>query len=93
MDVRWIGLTLLLVATNDYDDDGEAIANEFSDTDTVAAYAPGMPGYRVASRLGRRESILTAGWRSSHVFHIVNEVPIGVAGLNSIFVSPPLRTL
>jgi hypothetical protein len=30
---------------NDYDDDGEALADEFSDT--VAAYAPGTPGYRI----------------------------------------------
>lgn len=45
MDVRWDGSTLLLVATNDYDDAGEALADEFSDT--VAAYAPGASGYRV----------------------------------------------
>jgi len=38
---------LILVADNDYDRDGEALADEFSDT--VAAYTPGTPapGYRV----------------------------------------------
>ena len=45
VDVRWAGNTLLVIAENDYDSDGEALANEFSDT--VAAYAPGSPGYRV----------------------------------------------
>jgi hypothetical protein len=46
VDVRWSGEdTLLLIADNDYDSDGEALADEFSDT--VAAYAPGTPGYRV----------------------------------------------
>ena len=44
-DVKWSGDTLLVVAENDYDSDGEALAHEFSDT--VAAYAPGTPGYRV----------------------------------------------
>jgi hypothetical protein len=36
-----------LVADNDYDYDGEALAAEFSDT--IAAYAPAKPapGYRV----------------------------------------------
>ena len=45
VDVKWSGDTLLLIAENDYDSDGEALADEFSDT--VAAYAPGTPGYRV----------------------------------------------
>jgi len=35
----------MLVADNDYDDDGAALADEFSDI--VAAYAPRTPGYRV----------------------------------------------
>ena len=46
VDCRWEGIALLLVADNDYDNDGEALADEFSDT--VAAYAPGTPGYRVS---------------------------------------------
>jgi hypothetical protein len=37
--------TLLLPVENDYDADGEALADEFSDT--IAAYAPGTPGYSV----------------------------------------------
>ena len=45
VDCRWEGATLILVADNDYDHNGEALADEFSDT--VAAYAPGTPGYRV----------------------------------------------
>jgi hypothetical protein len=47
MDCHWDGITLILVADNDYDHDGEALAAEFSDT--VAAYASGTPapGYRV----------------------------------------------
>jgi hypothetical protein len=47
VDCRWDGITLVLVADNDQDDGGEALADEFSDT--VAAYAPGTPapGYRV----------------------------------------------
>ena len=47
IDCHWDGITLVLVADNDYDHDGEALAAEFSDT--VAAYAPGtpVPGYRV----------------------------------------------
>jgi hypothetical protein len=45
VDCRWEGSTLFLVADNDYDDDGEALADEYSDT--VAAYAPGTPGYRI----------------------------------------------
>ncbi len=44
-DCRWEGDTLVLVADSDMDDDGEALAGEFSDT--IAAYAPGTPGYRV----------------------------------------------
>jgi hypothetical protein len=42
---RWNGSTLVLVADNNYDDDGEALTDEFSDA--IAAYAPGAPGYRV----------------------------------------------
>jgi hypothetical protein len=45
VDVRWVGDTLFVIAENDYDSDGEALADEVSDT--VAAYAPGNPGYRV----------------------------------------------
>ena len=45
VDCRWDGAALLLVADNDYDGDGEALADEFSDT--IAACAPGTPGYRV----------------------------------------------
>jgi hypothetical protein len=45
VDCRWDGSTLILVADNDYDDGGEALADEFSDS--IAAYAPGTPGYRV----------------------------------------------
>ena len=35
----------MLVADSDSDDDGEALADEFSDT--IAAYPLGKPGYRV----------------------------------------------
>jgi hypothetical protein len=45
IDVRWSGQTLLLTVENDYDADGEALADEFSDT--IAACAPGTPGYSV----------------------------------------------
>jgi hypothetical protein len=45
IDIRWSGRTLLLTVENDYDADGEALADEFSDT--IAAYAPGTPGYSV----------------------------------------------
>ena len=45
-DVYWSHEALFLVAVNDYDQDGEALADEFSDT--VAAYAPGTQGYRVS---------------------------------------------
>lgn len=45
IDVRWSGRTLMLIAENDYDLDGESIADEFSDA--IAAYAPGTPGYSV----------------------------------------------
>ena len=45
IDIRWSGQTLLLIAENDYDANGEALADEFSDT--IAAYAPGTPGYSV----------------------------------------------
>jgi len=34
-----------LVVNNDYDEDGAAVADEFSDT--VAAHSPGTLGYRV----------------------------------------------
>jgi hypothetical protein len=44
-DCHWDGNTLVLVADSDCDHDGEALADEFSDT--IAAYAPGTPGYRV----------------------------------------------
>lgn len=46
VDLHWSGDTLHLIAVNDYDTNGEALADEFSDT--VAAYAPGLPGYRVS---------------------------------------------
>jgi hypothetical protein len=45
VDVKWSGDVLLLTADNDHDSNGEALADEFSDT--VSAYAPGTPGYRV----------------------------------------------
>ena len=45
-DVHWSQDTLFLVAVNDYDEDGEALADEFSDI--VAANAPGALGYRVS---------------------------------------------
>jgi hypothetical protein len=41
----WEGDALILVVDNEYDNNGAAVADEFSDT--VAAYAPGTPGYRV----------------------------------------------
>ena len=41
----WEGGALILVVDNDYDKDGAAVADEFSDT--VAAYAPGTSAYRV----------------------------------------------
>lgn len=46
VDVHWSGDTLLLVAVNDYDASGEALADEFSDT--VAAYSPVTSGYQVS---------------------------------------------
>ena len=46
LDCRWEGVMLVLVADNDFDLDGEALADEFSDT--VAACAPGTPAYRVS---------------------------------------------
>jgi hypothetical protein len=52
VDVRWDDATLLLVAVNDYDDTGDALADEFSDT--VAAYAPGTPGYRITIVMAER---------------------------------------
>jgi hypothetical protein len=45
VDIRWSGQTLLLIAENDYDASGEALADEFSDT--IAAYAPGTRSYSV----------------------------------------------
>jgi hypothetical protein len=42
---NWEAGALILVVENDYDKDGAAVADEFSDA--VAAYAPGTPGYRV----------------------------------------------
>jgi len=45
VDCHWDGNTLVLVADSDCDHDGEALADEFSDT--IAAYAPGTTGYRV----------------------------------------------
>jgi len=45
VSVAWSGTTLVVIADNDFDTDGEALADELSDT--VAAYAPGTPGYRV----------------------------------------------
>jgi ABC-type Fe2+-enterobactin transport system substrate-binding protein len=45
-DVHWSGDTLFLTAVSDHDNDGEALADEFSDT--VAAYAPGTPGYQIS---------------------------------------------
>jgi len=44
-DCHWDGNALVLVADSDSDRDGEALAEELSDT--VAAYAPGKLGYRV----------------------------------------------
>jgi len=45
VDVWWSGQRLLLTIENDYDANGQALADEFSDT--VAACAPGTPGYSV----------------------------------------------
>lgn len=45
IDIRWSGQTLLLTVDNDYDANGEAPADEFSDT--IAACAPGTPEYSV----------------------------------------------
>lgn len=45
INCHWDDNTLVLVADSDADHDGEALVNEFSDT--IAAYAPGKPGYRV----------------------------------------------
>lgn len=45
IDCHWDDNTLVLVADSDTDDDGEALADEFSDT--IAACALGKPGYRV----------------------------------------------
>ena len=45
IEIRWSGQRLLLTVENDYDANGEALADEFSDT--IAAYAPGTPGYSV----------------------------------------------
>jgi hypothetical protein len=42
---HWDSNALVLVADSDSDSDGEALADEFSDT--IAAYAPGIFGYRV----------------------------------------------
>lgn len=42
----WDGTRLMLVAENDYDSNGEATLDEFSDC--VAAYVPGTFGYRVS---------------------------------------------
>ncbi len=41
----WDGSRLMLEAENDYDPEGEALADEFSDC--VAAYVPGTFGYKV----------------------------------------------
>jgi hypothetical protein len=41
----WEAGALILVVDNHYDKDGAAVVDEFSAT--VAAYAPGTPGYRV----------------------------------------------
>lgn len=58
IDICWLGQTLLLTVENDYDANGEALADEFSDT--IAAYAPGTPSYSVrivsiATGITRRE--------------------------------------
>lgn len=45
IDIRWSAQMLLLTVDNDYDADGEALADEFSDT--IGAYAPGTLGYSV----------------------------------------------
>jgi hypothetical protein len=45
IDIRWSDRTLLVTAENDCDANGEALADEFSDT--IAADAPGTPGYSV----------------------------------------------
>ena len=44
-DCHWDGNALVLVSDSDSDRDGEALADEFSDT--VAANAPGTLSYRV----------------------------------------------
>ena len=41
----WEGSALILVVENNYDNDGAAVADEFSDT--VAAYAPRTSEYQV----------------------------------------------
>jgi len=46
IDCHWAGDALVLVAERDADHDGEALADEFSDT--IAAYAPGESGYQVS---------------------------------------------
>jgi hypothetical protein len=43
-DCHWDGNTFVLVADSDIDQNGEALADEFSDT--IAVYAPRKPGYR-----------------------------------------------
>lgn len=48
IDCYWDGETLVLVAESNHDHDGEALADEFSDT--VAAYTPSTSGYRVQIR-------------------------------------------
>jgi hypothetical protein len=48
IDCHWDGNTLVLMAISDYDHNGEALADEFSDT--VAAYAPGARGFAVRIR-------------------------------------------
>ena len=53
-DCRWDGSMLVLVADNDYDDDGEVLADEFSDT--IAGYArySEVPGTNSIGRGHRR---------------------------------------
>jgi hypothetical protein len=69
---------LILVADNDYDRDGEALADEFSDT--VAAYAPGTPapGYRVRQinlRCGRHFPWRLRSADESTRFHFSGPAP------------------
>jgi hypothetical protein len=45
VDVSWSEQALVLVVENDYDSDGEALGDEFSDT--VAAYASGPVGFSI----------------------------------------------